>query len=686
MKNGYLNVFISEGATLSRTAFPSRRAYSLKPLYHCPVASFRHRKGLTYHVNRARSFHHGLRQSQLQGEDYSSVQDNPIDVLPVTCPGCGAFSQQLHPDQAGFYSPKRKVVRAYSSRTRHHRLDSESESEQEILKPLGVDALKYDASLTGDEPSAYQNLIQLSRTFTDRTQSKDAKELTADSNVPLPPICDRCHNLIYNSEGVPIVHPGINSIADTIASSPFQRNHVYHIIDAADFPLSVIPKLFSALSLVRQRSKNRRAKDPRWKSGDHDATVSFIITRSDLLAPQKSQVDRMMPWFVDLLRESLGRYGEGARMGNIHLVSAKRGWWTPLLKDELRKRGGANWMVGKVNVGKSNLLEVLLPKGMSGHSAASITDLENSLQQGGISDAFSRSLSSIPLPPPQPLSSTPILPIISALPGTTASPIRLPFMTDAPSISGRGELIDLPGLERSLLSNLVKPSFQKHLIMDTRPRPKQLVIRPRQSLLIGGGLLRITPVGFQESDQAFADAPFDTPKLAEDALSEVAIMAYPFLPFSLETHITSTKKATQCQLKEWEFPGVENVLTAEGASAVGSAGLFELNTDVTKRRAVKVLRSGVKADKLFFKTFSTEILIEGVGWVELVASVRRGHRSDNVEWPIPKVEVFSPKGKFVAQRRPLEIWSMLEADLPKTTKDRRKHAKAVQSARIRRKK
>jgi hypothetical protein len=31
-----------------------------------------------------------------------------MDVLPVCCPGCGAFSQVIDPDQPGYYSKSRK--------------------------------------------------------------------------------------------------------------------------------------------------------------------------------------------------------------------------------------------------------------------------------------------------------------------------------------------------------------------------------------------------------------------------------------------------------------------------------------------------------------------------------------------------------------------------------------------------
>lgn len=658
-----------------------------KNFHHYAFATTRnvHPKTLALQVASLRAFHQTLKRHQKHDENTSISPKDSIILLPTTCSGCGALSQLLHSDQAGFYSLQRKAVRAYLYHQRHSRLEASSGSELTSSEQSNSDTVKDDVVTKDLKTGSGQDAPESERNFTAQAKAtRDKQGVIARSEIPPPPICDRCHNLIYQSEGVPIAHPSIQSIAETIAASPFHRNHIYHVIDAVDFPLSVIPKLFSSLSLVHQRSKNRRAKDPRWKSHGQDATVDFVVTRSDLLAPQRTQVNRMMPWFVTILRDTLGRFGDSIRLGNVHLVSAKRGWWTVGLKDELRKRGGANWMVGKANVGKSNLLEGLLPKGMSGLTAASIRDIENRTQLVVGSDAFTQSLPSIPLPPPQPLSLTPTLPLVSTLPGTTASPIRLPFVAGATS-SSRGELIDLPGLDRSSISNSVKSSFQEHLVMVSRPEPRRRTIKPKQSLLIGGGLVRLTPIGAQSGAPAKSSIPLDAQDSNDDPRSHVDIMAYTFLPRRLSVHITKPKRAELSQLNKCEIPGIENIVTSESASKVRSAGIFELSTDVTEKRAKKVLDSGVKIDELFFRTYSTEILIEGVGWIELVASVRRGRRIDEVEWPIPRVEVFTPEGKFVASRRPLSLWSLLESDLPKSIKKRRRLGEKAKTTRIQKK-
>src|SRR5205814_10496765 len=138
----------------------------------------------------------------------------------------------------------------------------------------------------------------------------------------------------------------------------------YHGLDAADLPLSLMPQLHRLLNVTPQRSLNRRSKTGKYYHGKR-AEVSFIITRSDLLAPQKEQVDSLMPYLRMVLRDALGPTGHKIRLGNIRCVSSKRGWWTKVLKEEIWERGGGGWMVGKVNVGKSHLFQSIFPKGRS---------------------------------------------------------------------------------------------------------------------------------------------------------------------------------------------------------------------------------------------------------------------------------------------------------------------------------
>lgn len=593
-------------------------------------------------------------------------------ALPVVCPGCGALSQTVEPESPGFYSPKKRNVRS-----------KRKQDDNAIFE-------KAMARMEGSEHEA----------------AEQEPEQHAENTAAVL-ICDRCHDLIYQSKGTSILHPSMQSIQDIIESSPHKHNHIYHVLDAADFPMSLIPNLMSALKLPRLRTQNRRSKS-RTYIRDRVADISFIITRSDLLAPKKEQVDRLMPYMQEVLRDALGRTGRSIRLGNVRCVSAKRGWWTPQVKEEIYKRGGAGWVVGKVNVGKSALFEIVFPKGRnhdavenartkalraSGVSQEHIEDhiaandaftdaakvsmakfkpMDDQLDDinSALTDETEQSLQSadkqdrgpqqhpfdededlddesdvVLLPPAQPETQYPQMPIVSSLPGTTASPIRIPYG------NGKGELIDLPGVQRSSLETHVADEHKSSLVMKSRVVPGQHSLKPGQSLLIGG-LVRITP-----------------------KTDDLVFLVYPFTP--LKAHPTSTQKAVAIQTGVNEdgtpYSGtVESIGTEKAKGRIKSAGTFTLEWDVTKKRAGPVTDKTAgkqKAENLPFIVYGADILIEGVGWVEIVCQVRSRRKtlisdalgvefgmSTPASQPKPQVEIFTPKGKFIGIRKPMNAW------------------------------
>ncbi|THY29082.1 hypothetical protein D6D00_03837 [Aureobasidium pullulans] len=613
-------------------------------------------------------------------ERFQSEIKQKTRKLPLSCPGCGAPSQTVAPEEAGFYSLGRSAVKKFV----------QDDAKQEDLV--------FQATLDKVDSSVLQEL------------GLDSKALDAQEQPQKQtPICDRCHNLLHHHVGVPIFHPSIDSIRSIIEDSPHKNNHIYHILDAADFPMSLIPNLLNRLDLPALRTQNRRSKHRKYVR-DRIADVSFIITRSDLLAPNKEQVDSLMPYLRETLRDALGRTGRNVRLGGLRCVSSKRGWWTKQVKEDIWERGGAAWMVGKVNVGKSNLFEVAFPKGRGQEkppkpqrmdinlksdtpsapvkSSESLSDLPDLQYMGATTavdatatassdaavgtqpetiaqdepDVFDVEEGSL-LPPAQIEVPYPVMPVISSLPGTTASPIRVPFG------SGKGELIDLPGVARSNLDEFVIPEHQQDLVMRSRVTPEQMSIKPGQSLVLGGGLIRITPT-----------------------TSDLVFLSYTFLPLS--SHITSTDKAVAIGSGE-RMTGLQTIMTKEARENMASAGTFKLEWDVTKQRAGPLTSKSaakLKADQLPFIVYSADILVEGVGWVELVAQVRRKQKvkptctpsldkildndtssafsdSDTTTWkPLvtpeehivedthPTVEVFSPKGKFIGVRPPMSAW------------------------------
>ncbi|KAG0646121.1 Genetic interactor of prohibitin [Hyphodiscus hymeniophilus] len=660
--------------------------------------------------------HVGPEQNFLTSRPLASVlEPNLISKLPVQCPGCGAFSQVVEKDEPGFYTLSRKSVKPYFQKDP----TTKGTREQEIFEDAVTNLGKLDDS---------QDVTDENKRIVRELSSAFAETVEPQMHSLEPPVCDRCHNLKHHQTGVPIDHPSVQSIQDTIFESPHKYNHIYHIIDAADFPMSLVPGLHKLLHLTPQRSLNRRSPSGKFFHG-RKTEVSFVITRSDLLAPTKEHVNKLMPYLQSVLRDALGRVAQETRLGNVRCVSAKRQWWTKELKEEIWLRGGGGWMVGKVNVGKSQLFHEVFPKGRMGDwgrhttvstamglksglpavkNAPNVTiqqplkvqaeptapqratestdpvviaahggktdtlikesspaaadfssadrdefhgveheagDLEDSSSVASEKlDKFSQTLDTNSLLPPLPSeTSYPAMPLVSSLPGTTASPIRVPYG------NGKGELIDLPGLSRNDLENHVQPQFRASLVMTSRVEPQQRVLKPGQSLLLGG-FIRITPT---------------TPNLH--------VLAYNFT--GLREHQTSNVKAIGVQTRTMET-NTENISIPGTEVEIASAGKFYLKNDVTKVRTGPVTRNdagGIKIDRLPFRVLGTDILIEGVGWIELAAQVRKPHgyleeetldseamnNRGLIDPTWPEVEIFTPKGKFVGERKPMNAWVMI---------------------------
>lgn len=469
-------------------------------------------------------------------------------------------------------------------------------------------------------------------------------------SLPLPHICDRCHDLIHHNKAVSTPKPSIESIREYLDETPYKNNRIYHIIDAADFPMSLVPRIHSALRAQDQRSHNRRAANEKYSRGKKLPTISFIITRSDLLAATKEQVDSKMEYVRGVLREALGKAGRDVRLGNVHMISAKRGWWTKQVKDELLEHGGGIWVVGKANVGKSNFIEACFPK-----DSRSLANMEEwiDMQKQDIEITRQRNLSLNPnslLPPAPNEGAFPVLPVVSSLPGTTVSPIRIPFGR------GWGEVIDLPGLERSELDQFVQDDHKLDLIMTKRIKPDNITIKPGQSLLLGGGLVRLTAVN-----------PNDT------------VLAACFVP--IETHVTKTEKAIEIQSEQRSYPG--KAIMKEGTgSVISSAGKVDLKWDVTTSHlpssvAKAVKDHGAPIPKLPYRVMAADILIEGCGWVEVTVQTRQRSEDGDGFTSFPQIEVFTPNGECVGSRSPIECWGFIaekrKADKRKRPRVRYRH-------------
>ncbi|KAL3461358.1 telomere stability and silencing-domain-containing protein [Aspergillus heterothallicus] len=541
-------------------------------------------------------------------------------TLPLCCLGCGAYSQTVEPNEPGYYSKTRKQTQQAQDEA-----DKEGQSGHEEAMTTISEILEKTGGIapqTGRASVLVKNATETIGKYLEKSQQ------------PVQ-ICDRCHDLKHHNKGVTVISPTIHSIRAYLDETPHMDNRIYHVIDAADFPMSVVDGIYEELSIQEQRSHNRRATMHKYKHGMKLPTISFIITRSDLLAPTKELADSKMEYVRSILREKLKIPREEFRMGNVHMISAQRGWWTAKVKEEMRDHGGGLWIVGKANVGKSSFVEACLPK--DSKNFEKMVDLVDRRQQNSKSSFDPSVLISDGLLPPAPKEDLyPVLPVVSSLPGTTVSPIRIPFGR------GRGEVIDLPGLDRPDLSQYVLDEYKRDLIMTKRQKPERHSIKPGQSLILGGGLVRITPV--------------DT-----DAI----ILAACFVP--IEAHVTKTEKAIEMQAESRPYPKT-NIIKEGTGESVASAGVFNLKWDVTRSHLPSTIAQALKDKRmkqvpnLPYKVMSADILIEGCGWVELTAQVRAKPTisGDEPAKFFPQVEVFTPHGKHIASRKPIECWGLLE--------------------------
>ena len=293
-------------------------------------------------------------------------------------------------------------------------------------------------------------------------------------------------------------------------------------------------------------------------------------------------------------------------------------------------------MVGKVNVGKSNLYESVFPKGPNIRSDHLISDKSQAVtgtlsSNVGTQDSPSGpsfEMSSSLLPPAPPEEAYPLMPTVSHLPGTTASPVRHSWG------NGKGELIDLPGLPRGNLEAAVLKEHRPSLVMRQRIKAKQYSVKAGQSLVISN-IIRITP-NFQD----------------------MILLACPFIP--IECHVTTTENAISILAQE-RPSHVTGIAKPETRSTIASAGSYELKWDVTKDRAGPLTRSdaaGLNAAKLPFVIFAADILLESVGWIELAVQVRKRHLESSISEAerYPCVEVFSPGGMHIGVRPPINAW------------------------------
>lgn len=554
------------------------------------------------------------------------------------------------------------------------------------------------------------------------------------------PICNRCHELKHHHQAPPLpAYPTLETLATLLQTSRHKHNHIYHLIDAADFPMTLRP------SMQRYLYKNLP------KSITRNLTISYVITRCDILSPARESVASLMTYLKSVLKEKLP---ENQRVespyNKIYAISSRSGWDIGKLKDEIASRRGGVWIVGAVNVGKSTLMRDIWPKGgvlrpVDLNDAAEFDILpENHAEIDYVDQEYYDDIPDLPpldaadATPPEldqilasavektiekpakPNTARPadyIPPLISEVPGTTAAPLRVSYISANRGGKLKGEVVDLPGLERWVgfpgtgLMPYVRPDRHRMLSMKKRINPEQITLKPGQSIVLGG-LVMITPktetlhvqinpftvlpVHVARTEKcrrllnhpdpehalgAWAEAFYQNPetvgrhKLTETQIRSVQgrrgddkdgddgeVESVQLLSPNELAPVPEVSEAEAEILgpqdtdhkQSWLMPDAVTPLP----TAFKSAGVFTLAEDVTPRRNPMLKSKSPEALKMLpYKVLATDIVMDGIGWVEISCQVR--NRRDT-GYQTVDVEVFTPEGKGVMQRRCMELYMRLE--------------------------
>ncbi|KAJ4368779.1 Mitochondrial ribosome small subunit biogenesis protein [Neocucurbitaria cava] len=166
--------------------------------------------------------------------------------------------------------------------------------------------------------------------------------------------------------------------------------------------------------------------------------------------------------------------------------------------------------------------------------------------------------------------------------------------------------------------------------MKHRINSDRYTLKPGQSLILGGGLIRITPA---------------------QTSSDLVFLVHPFVP--LHPHVTRTEKAIAYQRQTSDRHLQQPpILAPNVGDKMYPAGTFPLKWDVTKKLAGPVTSSvagKMKPENLPYRIWGTDILVEGVGWIEISAQTRRPQG-----WKAPGMVKKDPNHAQVARRASLQ--------------------------------
>ncbi|KAK6359471.1 hypothetical protein TWF696_000627 [Orbilia brochopaga] len=557
---------------------------------------------------------------------------------PQFCPGCGAERHSSEETRKpGYYGPEKRMP---APKQKSH--NEQREGQQRMLNKE-LDAI-YHRTLAGMTPEVFEimreaNMLDQIHAPKYGSRNRSPEETAAlvetenqmwlealdvealqaaetPESVPERPfvMCSRCRNLVHHGKLLSdIPDASFTHIAKVIAQSPFTRIHIYHVLDAADFPMSLLPNARKNILYALKSFPGGNKKD---------VTMSYVITRADLLMPTEMQVSSLMTYFRRVLSEKLD-VGD-ASLKDLRVVSAKRVWTTERLKDEVRGRKGGVYLLGKTNVGKSRLYEAIFPK----KGRATVLDQTKEFGKGdldhpvpaeeeGEEDWYIQNGHKVRYPD---------MPLSHKTPGTTVGAIAIDFA------AGRGQLVDLPGMERRGILEHINKNHIADVTLLNRKIPERFVLKSYQTFLVGG---LVTVKAVQPEDQSVLPI-----------VLEIALFSQ--LPGHCGKHdkvkgfLDPTIGGDKRRAFMWTMPHISQVMA--------SAGVFTLKDDITAQRCKAVIDQNPDFMKTAqFRVYATDIVIEGCGWLEISAQIPKNN-------PLPQIEVHSPYGRGVEQRETMKAY------------------------------
>ena len=228
---------------------------------------------------------------------------------PAQCPGCGAPSQFTSPELPGFYKSKPRVKKPEPARKkgtpRVKKRNPEAVYKEALERAQGNPELLKELGLIGDDPKEAETFVP-EIPIPEHMAKKD----------PLP-VCERCHELKFHHAAPSLpAYPTLDTLSSLILSSRHKHNHIYHLVDAADFPLSLRPDLLKHLRRTLPKAITR------------NLTVSYVITRCDILVPKREQTTSLMTYLKMVIKDTIpeGEKVEDLRANSkLYAISTRLG-------------------------------------------------------------------------------------------------------------------------------------------------------------------------------------------------------------------------------------------------------------------------------------------------------------------------------------------------------------------------